>query len=107
MESHFYFLLVSLIIIITLGLDIVLITKNTIVHTQKGGRQTVLGVVGGWTYFIHATFSFVGITAIIANSLFLFEIIKILGGAYLFYLGIKTTRVNGWYCLLKVYMFIT
>ncbi|MGE7907926.1 LysE family translocator [Peribacillus sp. NPDC094092] len=86
--SHYYmFIFVSLIIITTPGPDFILITKNALTINRHAGRVTSYGVVTG--HIIYATASILGFTAIIANSIVLFEVIKYTGGVYLLYLGIN------------------
>ncbi|MEK4971304.1 LysE family translocator [Niallia sp. FSL R7-0648] len=86
--SHYYmFILVSLIIIMTPGPDFILITKNALTINKHMGRMTSYGVVTG--HIIYAIASILGLTALIAKSLVLFEVIKYAGGVYLLYLGIK------------------
>ncbi|MGG0453981.1 LysE family translocator [Priestia megaterium] len=86
--SHFFmFIMVSLIIIMTPGPDFILVTKNAITINKQGGHMTSYGVVTG--HIIYATASILGLTALIAKSMVLFEVIKYMGAVYLFYLGIK------------------
>ncbi len=69
------------------GADTVLIMKNTLSHGAKAGRYTILGMATGLTFWtIIAVF---GLAVVIAQSLFLFNAIKYLGAAYLFYLGVR------------------
>ncbi|MED3855578.1 LysE family translocator [Priestia megaterium] len=87
MSQFYMFIIVSLIIIITPGPDFILVTKNAITVNRHGGRMTSYGVVTG--HIIYATASVLGLTALIAKSMVLFEVIKYTGVVYLLYLGIK------------------
>ncbi|MGW9102334.1 LysE family translocator [Priestia megaterium] len=87
MSQFYMFMIVSLIIIMTPGPDFILITKNAITISRHGGRMTSYGVVTG--HIIYATASVLGLTALIAKSMVLFEVIKYTGVVYLLYLGIK------------------
>lgn len=51
---------------------------------------TSLGICFG--LFVHATFSAIGISAILAQSAELFQIVKMVGAAYLIWLGISGLR---------------
>ncbi|QHM13328.1 LysE family translocator [Bacillus subtilis] len=87
MSNLYMFLTVALVIIMTPGPDFVLVTKNALANGSRGGRMTAYGIVS--SHIIFATASVLGLTAIIAKSMVLFEIIKYAGAVYLFYLGIK------------------
>jgi len=69
------------------GTDTVLIMKNTLMHGAKAGRFTILGMATGLTFWTIVVV--LGLSVVIAQSVFLFNTIKYLGAAYLFYLGIR------------------
>lgn len=87
MPNYYLFVVVSIILIVTPGPDFALITKNTILYEKRGGRATTYWVVSG--HILHATASVLGISAVIAKSIVLFEIVKYVGAVYLLYIGIK------------------
>lgn len=87
MPNYYLFVVVSIILIVTPGPDFALITKNTILHEKRGGHATTYGVITG--HILHATASVLGISAVIAKSIVLFEIVKYAGAVYLLYIGIK------------------
>lgn len=69
------------------GPDTLLIMKNTLMHGIKAGRYTILGMATGlsfWTIVV-----VLGLSVVIAQSVFLFNTIKYVGAAYLLYLGIR------------------
>ncbi|MFB1034701.1 MAG: LysE family translocator, partial [Sinobacterium sp.] len=68
------------------GIDTVLVIKNTSRSGGKDGVVTSLGICLG--LFVHATFSAVGISAILLQSAELFLAMKWVGAAYLIWLGI-------------------
>jgi threonine/homoserine/homoserine lactone efflux protein len=80
------FIVAITLLTITPGIDTVLVIKNT---SRSGGRDgvvTSLGICLG--LFVHATFSAVGISAILLQSAELFLAMKWIGAAYLIWLGI-------------------
>ena len=69
------------------GADTLLIMKNTINYGAKAGRYTILGMATGLTFW--TIIAVLGLSVVIAQSVFLFNTIKYVGAAYLFYLGVK------------------
>lgn len=88
MDHYYLFVITTLLIALTPGADTVLITKNTLVRGKAVGFKTVGGVCAGIT--IHIAIAILGLSAIIANSVFLFQIIKYTGAAFLILMGIFT-----------------
>jgi threonine/homoserine/homoserine lactone efflux protein len=82
------FLGVSAVVIVTPGQDTALTIRNTLAGGQRSGRFTALGVATGqatWTLAAAA-----GIAALLAASEPLFLTVKLLGAAYLVFLGVQT-----------------
>jgi RhtB (resistance to homoserine/threonine) family protein len=69
------------------GADTVLIMKNTLNHGTKAGYSTILGIATGLTCW--TIIAVLGLSVVVVQSVFLFNVIKYLGAAYLFYLGIR------------------
>lgn len=88
LDHYLVFVVMSLVLIITPGADVALVTKNTLSSGKKGGIATVLGVNTG--ILVHMLAAALGISAIIAKSAMLFDIIKYAGAIYLIYLGIQS-----------------
>jgi len=72
------------------GPDFVLVTQQTLNHGKRVGLLCSLGIALGLS--IHIVYSAFGLAAVIANSAEALWAIKLLGGAYLLYLGIKGLR---------------
>jgi threonine/homoserine/homoserine lactone efflux protein len=86
------FLAASLVLIITPGQDMILVMSRSIAQGSKAGVATAAGVsVGLLGHTVLATF---GLGAILRTSEILFFVIKIIGAAYLLYLGIKLLRTR-------------
>ena len=84
------FLLASLVLIITPGADTIYILSRSIAQGKKAGVLSALGVSVG--LLVHTLFASLGLSAILTQSAQAFMIVKLLGAAYLIYLGIKTLR---------------
>jgi RhtB (resistance to homoserine/threonine) family protein len=69
------------------GTDTVLIMKNTLSHGAKAGCYTVLGIATGLTCW--TIIAVLGLSVVVVQSVILFNVIKYLGAAYLFYLGVR------------------
>lgn len=81
----FLFIMTSVVIILTPGQDMILVMSRSLAQGQKAGVVTALGVsVGLMGHTILAT---LGLGALLMASDWLFNIIKILGAAYLIYIG--------------------
>jgi threonine/homoserine/homoserine lactone efflux protein len=80
------FLVAITLLTITPGIDTVLVIKNTSRSGGRDGMVTSLGICFG--LFVHATFSAMGISVILLQSAELFLVMKLIGAAYLIWLGI-------------------
>jgi RhtB (resistance to homoserine/threonine) family protein len=69
------------------GPDFVLVSQQTLSNGKRAGIMCSIGIALGLS--IHITYSAFGLAAVIANSSGALWAIKILGGGYLIYLGIK------------------
>lgn len=69
------------------GPDFVLVSQQTLTNGKKAGLMCSVGIAMGLS--IHIIYSTFGLATIIANSSSALWVIKILGGGYLLYLGIK------------------
>lgn len=86
------FLLAIILLTLTPGIDTVLVIKNA---SRSGGRDgvvTSLGICLG--LFVHATFSAVGISAILLQSAELFMAVKWVGAGYLIWLGVSALKAG-------------
>jgi threonine/homoserine/homoserine lactone efflux protein len=82
------FLLVAVVLIVAPGQDTALTIRNTLTHGRRGGVLTAIGVATGQTVWVAA--ASVGLAAVVAASEPLFVAIRLLGAAYLVYLGLRT-----------------
>ena len=74
------------------GPDFVLVSQQTLSHGRKTGFLCSLGIALGLS--IHILYSSFGLAAVIASSTTALWAIKILGGSYLIWLGIKGLKAR-------------
>ncbi len=84
------FALAALVLIMIPGPDQALITRSTLVGGRKAGLLTMLGGVLGLT--VHATAATIGLSALLLASAKAFTVLKIVGAAYLLFMGAQTLR---------------
>lgn len=90
------FLGVALLLTITPGADMALVTKHALGCGRRAALQAAGGIITGLV--VWAGLSAAGLAALLAASATAFTIVKFLGGAYLIYLGAQTlweTRHRG------------
>lgn len=88
LQQFLLFALASLMLNITPGNDMVFVATHATSHGIRAGMMAALGIALGCV--VHIIAAVLGISAIIAQSAFLFDVIKYLGAAYLIYIGIKS-----------------
>lgn len=88
MSDIFTFLLLSLFVVMSPGIDTALITKRTILDGRKNGYKMALGITIG--SLVHTFAVAFGLSAILMQSAIAFEIVKYVGAIYLIYLGISS-----------------
>lgn len=81
---------VAILLIVTPGPDMVLVTKNAIVHGRGPALATSLGVNVGLLAWTLA--SAIGIAALVQASAVAFSVLKLVGAAYLIWLGAQALR---------------
>ncbi|SBS39880.1 Homoserine/homoserine lactone efflux protein [Marinomonas spartinae] len=93
MLEHFQWLpFLAAITLLTLspGVDTILVMRNAAAGGWRLGFLTSLGICMG--LFAHATVSALGLSVILLGSAELFTVFKLLGAAYLVYLGVQAIR---------------
>ena len=84
------FAIAALLLIMVPGPDQALITRNALVGGRRAGVLTMLGGVFGVT--VHATAAAAGLSALLLTSATAFTALKIVGAAYLLWLGVQMLR---------------
>jgi len=80
------FCLSAVVLSVTPGPDTFYILGRTISQGTKSGYASVLGISTG--VLVHTIAAAIGLSTILATSALVFKIIKLIGAAYLIYLGI-------------------
>nr|WP_315364022.1 LysE family translocator [Cytobacillus firmus] len=88
MNDFFTFLILSLFVVMSPGIDTALITKRTIADGRTDGYKMGLGITAG--SLVHTFAAAFGLSAILMQSAAAFEIIKYAGAVYLIYLGLSS-----------------
>jgi threonine/homoserine/homoserine lactone efflux protein len=84
------FLVVAVIVVVTPGVDMALVTKNALVHGRRQALATAFGVnvgIAAWTVA-----AALGVAAVVQASTAAFAVIKFGGALYLVYLGVQALR---------------
>jgi threonine/homoserine/homoserine lactone efflux protein len=84
------FLVLSALIIVTPGQDTALTIRNTITGGRVGGVLTAVGITTGLLIWVVATAA--GLAALLVASETLFLALRIVGGAYLVWFGLRAWR---------------
>ncbi len=84
------FTLIALLLVISPGPNGVLILKTVSSHGKSSSVANVFGLTSAT--FLHGAFSIFGLSALLLQSAELFLAVKIIGAAYLFYIGLKAIK---------------
>jgi threonine/homoserine/homoserine lactone efflux protein len=87
------FVAVALVIVLTPGVDMALVTRNALRHGRRAALLTAAGINLGIALWTAA--AALGIAALVATSAHLFDVVKLAGVVYLVYLGVQTIRHRG------------
>ncbi|MDQ0271856.1 LysE family translocator [Cytobacillus purgationiresistens] len=85
--SFWLFVLTSLLMNMTPGTDTMYIVSRSISQGKKAGIYSVLGISSG--SLIHTFLAAMGLSLILTTSVALFTTVKLIGAAYLIYLGVR------------------
>jgi len=102
---------ITILIMLSPGPDMAIVTRNTILGGKGAGLTTSLGVLTG--NLVHIGYCVVGIGMLISRSIVAFSVLRYAGAAYLVYLGVssllagrnpetavarkRAVRRHGWY----------
>lgn len=92
LSSLIPFAIGSVLVTIVPGPDMALITRQVLAYGQRTARATIAGNLTGLV--VHTVGVAFGLSAILLGSARVFEVVKLLGAAYLIYLGVTTFLVH-------------
>jgi RhtB (resistance to homoserine/threonine) family protein len=78
---------ITLLACISPGPDFALVSRNSLLLSRRTGVLTAAGI--GLGIFVHVCYTLLGLGLVLQHSLWLFSALKMVGAAYLIYLGIK------------------
>lgn len=84
------FVLVAVVVVITPGVDMALVTKNALLHGRRAALASAFGIntgIAAWTLA-----AALGVAAIVRASVAAFAAVKFAGAIYLIYLGVQALR---------------
>ncbi|KKD06948.1 LysE family translocator [Streptomyces sp. WM6386] len=84
---------ITVLAVIAPGADFAMVIRNSYLHGRRTGLFAATGVAAG--VLVHVTYTMLGVGLLIASSTFLFTVIKLVGAAYLVYIGVRTFRTRG------------
>lgn len=88
MNELYAVMLITMLAVVSPGPDFAMITRNSYAFGRRAGLVSALGIAVGVQ--VHVLYTAFGIAAFITGSPAVFVAIKILGAAYLIYLGFAT-----------------
>ncbi len=90
LETSLLIFSISLLGMISPGPDFFLVIKNATLYQRSVAMMTALGII--CALMVHMAYCVAGMAVIIANTPWLFNIMKYTGAAYLIYIGIQSFR---------------
>lgn len=70
------------------GPDFIMCAKNSLTYSRRTGIYTAIGFALGIA--VHVAYCLAGLALVISKSIIVFNVIKLLGAAYLIYIGVKS-----------------
>ncbi|GAA2523316.1 MULTISPECIES: LysE family transporter [Streptomyces] len=83
---------VTVLAVIAPGADFAMVVRGSYLYGRRTGLLGAVGVAAG--VLVHVAYTMLGVGLLIASSTFLFTVVKLVGAAYLVYVGIRTFRTR-------------
>ncbi|WP_081235784.1 LysE family transporter [Streptomyces viridosporus] len=84
---------ITVLAVIAPGADFAMVVRGSYLHGRRTGLLGAAGVAAG--VLVHVAYTMLGVGLLIASSVFLFTLVKLVGAAYLVYIGVRTFRTRG------------
>ncbi|MFD7497011.1 LysE family translocator [Streptomyces sp. NPDC059832] len=84
---------ITVLAVISPGADFAMVVRNSYLYGRTTGLMAAAGVAAG--VLVHVTYTMLGVGLLIASSTALFTAIKLVGAAYLVYIGVRTFFARG------------
>jgi len=81
---------ITMLAVISPGADFAMVTRNSYLHGRGSGLLSALGISLGVQ--VHVMYTMLGVGLMITHSPFLFVVVKVIGAAYLIYVGFSTIK---------------
>jgi RhtB (resistance to homoserine/threonine) family protein len=78
---------ITILAVISPGPDFAMVSRNSLLLSRRAGLLTALGIGGG--VLVHVAYTILGVGLLIQNSIALFHALKLVGAAYLVWLGTR------------------
>ncbi len=78
---------ITILAVISPGPDFAMVSRNSLLLSRRAGLLTTLGIGGG--VLVHVAYTILGVGLLIQNSIALFHALKLVGAAYLVWLGAR------------------
>ncbi len=78
---------ITILAVISPGPDFAMVSRNSLLLSRRAGLLTALGIGGG--VLVHVAYTILGVGLLIQNSIALFHALKLVGAAYLVWLGAR------------------
>lgn len=80
----------TIVVAVVPGPDFAVVLRNALVGGRLAGIMTALGI--GLALGVHVTYALAGIGLVVSQSILLFNVMKLIGAAYLVFLGVTMYR---------------
>ena len=90
MQELFAVAAITLLAVVSPGGDFAMVTRNSYLYGRRAGIITALGIAAA--VWIHVGYTLLGVSILLLQSPNLFHAVKLLGAAYLVYIGCTTFR---------------
>lgn len=81
---------ITIVVAIVPGPDFVVVTRNALAGGRLTGIMTALGIA--LALAVHVTYAIAGIAVVVSQSIYIFNALKLIGAAYLLWLGWTMVR---------------